>query len=156
MNEELANELNKFFENLNYKYKINYGGCCYVAYLIARELEKRHIKYKLMCEYENYGKIYNLKHECSILKYNLKNRLSIDNNTTINFGMHIFIKVNKYLINKGDIVNDSKVVCIPNVNSVDIYNAYNNIEWNYRFNTFYKNTIKNRIVNKFKELYNEN
>ena len=40
MNEELVNELNKFFENLNYKYKINYGGCCYVAYLIARELEK--------------------------------------------------------------------------------------------------------------------
>ena len=156
MNEELANELNKFFENLNYKYKINYGGCCYVAYLIARELEKRHIKYKLVCEYENYGRIYNLKQEYSILKYNLKNRLSIDNNTTVNFGMHIFIKVDKYLINKGDCVNDSKLVYISNINSIDIYNAYNNITWNHRFNTFYKNTIKNRIVNKFKELYNEN
>lgn len=43
---ELCNELNK-------KYYINEGGCIYVAYLIAKHLEKINIKYSVV-EYLDY------------------------------------------------------------------------------------------------------
>ena len=41
----ILDELNSLCDNLNYKYSINSGGCCFVAFCIATQLEKYGIPY---------------------------------------------------------------------------------------------------------------
>ena len=45
---DLVNKLNKFLERLDGTYNINSGGCFYVAYLIARELDRLGINYTVV------------------------------------------------------------------------------------------------------------
>lgn len=45
---DLVNKLNKFLERLDATYNINSGGCFYVAYLIARELDRLGINYTVV------------------------------------------------------------------------------------------------------------
>lgn len=49
----LAEKLNSFCNFLNDEYNINYGGCCYVAYCIAKLLSRDNIYFKLVV-YEYY------------------------------------------------------------------------------------------------------
>lgn len=46
----LVKELNLLCNELQEKYVINFGGCCYLAYLISTELEKLGIKYDLVIQ----------------------------------------------------------------------------------------------------------
>lgn len=78
---ELINELNKFLKTLDNKYNINSGGCFYVAYLIARELYKLGINYKVVDWHE----------DCRLNKYSIYHRsLKVDsyyvNPPLINYG----------------------------------------------------------------------
>lgn len=43
---ELFKQLNELCEELDYKYDINRGGCCYVAYCLAEQLEIHNIPFK--------------------------------------------------------------------------------------------------------------
>ena len=49
----LINELNKFLKRLDNVYNINSGGCFYVAYLIARELDNLGINYTVVDLHED-------------------------------------------------------------------------------------------------------
>ena len=49
----LINELNKFLKRLDNAYNINSGGCFYVAYLIARELDDLGINYTVVDWHED-------------------------------------------------------------------------------------------------------
>ena len=49
----LINELNKFLKRLDNVYNINSGGCFYVAYLIARELDNLGINYTVVDWHED-------------------------------------------------------------------------------------------------------
>ena len=40
-------DLNQLCQLLNDDYNINRGGCCYITYLIAKNLDRLHIPYKL-------------------------------------------------------------------------------------------------------------
>lgn len=55
MNEikDLINELNKFLKILDNTYNINSGGCFYVAYLIARELDRLGVNYTVVDWHED-------------------------------------------------------------------------------------------------------
>lgn len=44
---KLVRNLNELCDNLVKEYNINYGGCCYVAYEIAKHLDRFHISYEL-------------------------------------------------------------------------------------------------------------
>lgn len=44
---KLVRDLNKLCNDLCDRYDINYGGCCYVAYEIAKHLDRFHISYEL-------------------------------------------------------------------------------------------------------------
>jgi len=62
----LLNLLNSLCEKLDNNYMINNGGCCYVAYLLAKELEDLNIPYKFItrdgtyhCTIEVEGKLIN-------------------------------------------------------------------------------------------------
>ena len=50
---DLINELNKFLKRLDNVYNINSGGCFYVAYLIARELDDLGINYTVVDWHED-------------------------------------------------------------------------------------------------------
>ena len=41
-------KLNKLCKKLDLEYKINKGGCCFIAYLISKQLEKLNIPYELV------------------------------------------------------------------------------------------------------------
>ncbi len=45
---ELVSKLNKLCKNLHEKYDINYGGCCYIAYCIARICEYLEFEFNLI------------------------------------------------------------------------------------------------------------
>jgi len=45
---ELFKQLNALCEELNEKYYINCGGCCYVAYCLAEQLEIYHIPFTVI------------------------------------------------------------------------------------------------------------
>lgn len=50
---DLVNKLNKFLERLDNTYNINSGGCFYVAYLIARELDNLGMNYTVVDWHED-------------------------------------------------------------------------------------------------------
>ena len=78
---DLINELNKFLKRLDNVYNINSGGCFYVAYLIARELYKLGINYKVVDWHED-----NRLNEYSMYHRSLKVDDSYINPPLINYG----------------------------------------------------------------------
>lgn len=54
---KLCKELNELCKELHSKYEINSGGCCYVASVIAKYLDKFGIKYRLVIS-DTYRKNY--------------------------------------------------------------------------------------------------
>lgn len=52
---ELVNSINRLCEFLDYEYSINNGGCCYVASILAINLERLKIPYSLVV-YDSCGK----------------------------------------------------------------------------------------------------
>lgn len=44
---KLVRNLNELCDNLVKEYDVNCGGCCYVAYEIAKHLDRFHISYEL-------------------------------------------------------------------------------------------------------------
>ena len=147
MNEEILDKLNAFCKLLNNEYDINSGGCCYVAHLLARELEKRHIKYKFAA-----GVIdtFFRKGDTIQVRRNIKNGNRLDSNVSASVKDHLFIIVDGKPINQG-IARRYK--SISYVNSNDILNAYNNNSWNDFYDHDKNIYISELIKIKFKELY---
>jgi hypothetical protein len=57
---ELFKQLNRLCEELNYKYNINCGGCCYVAAVLAEQFELHNIPFTII-HYNLYGCHYAIK-----------------------------------------------------------------------------------------------
>lgn len=77
----LINELNKFLKRLDNAYNINSGGCFYVAYLIARELDDLGINYTVVDWHED-----SRLNEYSMYHRSLKVDGSYVNPPLINYG----------------------------------------------------------------------
>lgn len=78
---DLINELNKFLKRLDNVYNINSGGCFYVAYLIARELDDLCINYTVVDWHED-----SRLNEYSVYHRSLKVDGSYINPPLINYG----------------------------------------------------------------------
>lgn len=57
---ELFKQLNRLCEELNYKYNINCGGCCYVAAVLAEQFELYSIPF-IVIHYNKWGCHYAIK-----------------------------------------------------------------------------------------------
>jgi hypothetical protein len=57
---ELFKQLNRLCEELNYKYNINSGGCCYVAAVLAEQFELHNIPFTVI-HYNECGCHYAIK-----------------------------------------------------------------------------------------------
>lgn len=115
---EFLNQLCKFLDET---YCINYGGCCFVASIIARLLEKDNINYSVVvyeCEYDDF---YNI--DCA--QY------------------HYAIKVNDIIINGYE---DEEYSIFNNVSARDLKEHYNECYWNSEYYTKHNTFIKKVIT----------
>lgn len=141
-------EVKVTLDNISYKLKdykyINSGGCCLYAYLIAKQLDKRNIPYKIVIEEPYYSVSAYYKQARNLTKY-----LGIH---------HILLRINKeYYYDSTGIAKrryGTKKIQLE-LDSQGLLNLYENGDWNY---VFKMNTSKNGIKNIkqiIKEEFNE-
>lgn len=138
----LIQELNILLENLDIKYDINSGGCCYVAYLVARNLEKLHIPYCL-----------NIDCGCSKHLYSANSRETILAGNTGKSAEHYYIRCYNKDINIGITNNSDYIVSISSrfLSSSNILKIYEEGSWNCLYNISNNKLIKNKIYEFFRK-----
>lgn len=138
---DLSRNLNKLCESLKDIYDINYGGCCYISYLIAFHLDKLSIKYDLII-YDNKG-----RNETQMNKEILHMTLpcSTTGNDTCN---HYCIKIKGAKIINNEFYHNEVKYIIRNINSKHIKWIYKHGKWNRRYDINNNKYVKG-IFNSF-------
>ena len=132
-------KLNKLCKKLDLEYKINKGGCCFIAYLISKQLEKLNIPYELV--------VYDDEDRCD---------LDADSLTFDETANHYCIKILKQgIINQGNCNDEDYNVYNVKLNSNDLEYIYNNGSWNCMYDSKNNQTIENIINNFFMQFKNE-
>lgn len=138
---QLARRLNSLCKKLDESFAINYGGCCYVAYCIARLLEKDNFNFSLVV----FDKRYELKKfvELSDLPEPMDHyAIIIESDDTSGSG------INCCEDNYDDFYQDFKV------SSEHILEYYLNNIWNSSYNTINNVYIKSLIERVYYEFTN--
>lgn len=150
--EDLKNDLSQLLEYLDLRFYINDGGCCYVAYILARELEAMGIKYQLII-YNDEG--INSKTKKLPIRSAIKSRNSFDK--VIGIGKatcaHYAIFTSEFgIINSAGCDNDPKLksISLGAINSLDIEWLYRTGSWNRCYNKKFSEIIKDYIHLAFK------
>lgn len=146
----LARELDKLCEQLDDKYDINCGGCCYICWQIARHLERLGLKYNLVLYNES------VKHEDRInyeIKHMSKSNLAWDSVVDLGTCYHYCIQIRgSRRINSGDYSKDLFKYVIKDVTFKHIRWIYKNGSWNEFYNT--KNNVAVRkLISEFFKKY---
>lgn len=144
----LKNSLDKLCNCLDDLYNINCGGCCYIAYLIARHLDKLKIKYILVIYDYDYKDTLNINKEVT----NMSKSTSVNSSVTgFNTCSHycIFL-VGGGCVNKGD-VQGLRCYKISNISCKNIKWIYKNGAWNSYYNMKNNKIIKGIIDLFFKD-----
>ena len=118
---ELFKQLNRLCEELNYKYDINCGGCCYVAAVLAEQFELHNIPF-------------------TVIHYN-------------ECGCHYAIKVSDRYINRDD-YRKKEISEYLDWSSSDLFEVYNDGDWNKCYKTSHNSTVKKAIVKVFSKYEN--
>lgn len=143
----LITDLNKLLVKLDRRYDINCGGCCFVAYLVARELEVRNLHDFKLRVYGIYGD------ECceEEAKYNITNDLD-GAPCRSHTAYHYSIVYNDcWEINKSD-ADDIEFLDIEGLASEDIKRLYDYGDWNdvyYSNNNIFVERFINIIFKKY-------
>lgn len=157
--EDLKHYLSELFNYLNSKYYINSGGCCYIASVLARELERLNIKYWLVIYND---KDINSRTRKLPIRRAIKNR---DPYQTIGIGKNVCVY---YAITTSElgVLNSNncdknpylKSVSLAAINSSDIEWIYKTGDWNRCYNTKFNKIIRDCIHLAFKgyEIRKEN
>lgn len=153
--QNLIDELNEICLDLDNKYRINSGGCCYVAAEIARNLDKLKIKYELKI-FDSYDK--NLEIISREVKTKHSNSTIHTSVTGLNTCNHYFIHINNYgsINSEEEIYYDANVYSIENIRYTNIKWIYDYGIWNNDYETIHNSIIRNKInscFKKYKELY---
>lgn len=137
---ELIETINTVAAYCEDKYSINHGGCCYFAYLVARELDKRKVKYKLAIEDWTFSKKFCKTNRLKARKAIKSRKQYVSGNSLVNCN-HFTLMIGDELVNYEQ--GYEQVILISYVHAEDI-------EWIYktgRWNSCYK-TKNNPIVEK--------
>lgn len=119
--EILAERLNNLCKFLDEEYDINAGGCCYIAYCLAKLLSKDKFKFRVIV-YED---------------YELKDKFSEISESHY----HYAIGIGNYTINPTECDEDFCRNIYYNVRASEILNHYKNNSWNE-----YYNSTKNKFI----------
>lgn len=133
-------KLNKLCKDLDDRYDVNSGGCCYVAYLLSQHLEKLGINYKVVGYSDD-----RVPHKCTVrnIKGRKKDQFPVGNRTC----SHYAILVNGVVINNGDYTFRSFKA---KLNTSDLEFILDNGWWNEAYNTKYNYRVSKRISSFFK------
>ena len=144
----LLKNLNSLCRFLDETYNVNMGGCCYLASLIAKHLDKLNIKYDLII-YDSYSRNReNIK--CEVI--------SCRKNKDLNNSVTGYYSCNHYCIRlrgagvingDGDYTEEHRY-SIPNISYKNIRWIYKNSRWNKCYKVQYNKTIKNIVKEFFK------
>lgn len=142
----LRRRIDKCCRRLDKDFNINSGGCCFVAYLIAKNLEKLHIPFKLVVEsdldcYDDSNGFENIKER----KLN-----SFPTGNSVQY--HYFIKIDTGTINKDDDCSDHSFVTYSGITSEDIKWIYDTGSWNDDYNYDDNDTVE-QLINKSFKIY---
>lgn len=121
--------LNELLDSLNSKYRINEGGCCYVAYIIARNLKKLNIDFNIMFTDSEPLDIRN-----------------IHNNESV---YHVYLHI-PYIGDVNPMYSEYNKKFNLSIKELLVY--YNNSIWNNTYNPEFNNCINKQINKFFKEL----
>lgn len=144
----LRKSINNLCEFLDKEYKVNLGGCCLIASIIAKYLEKLGIGYELVI-FDMIEKDENLIQKEILNKR--KNGSYLTSVTGYHTCSHYCINIlGAGTVNEGD-YNDCKEYIIKNVPSKNIKWIYDYGNWNKEYDTSNTSTIKNIFKNFFKK-----
>lgn len=144
----LRKNLNSLCKFLNETYHVNYGGCCFLASLIARHLDNLHIKYDLVI-YDSYAKDrLRIENEVITCRKNKGLKSSVTGNYSCN---HYCIQLRGAGVINDDDYSEEHRYTIPDVSFKNIRWIYRNGIWNDRYKVQHNETIKNIVKEFFKE-----
>lgn len=138
----LVRDLNNLCENLDNQYDVNCGGCCFVAYEIAKHLDRFNIEYSL-CIANTYplDKVA-INKEVINKQSNKIGRYSVTGENSCN---HYYIRIKGGgSINFGDFYDYHKY-SINKINCKHIKWIYENSLWNDIYDIRYNKLIKRNI-----------
>lgn len=149
--EDFKYDLSKLFKYLDSRYYINSGGCCYVALILARELERLNIKYQLVIYND---KDINSRTRKLPIRRAIKNRdlcqtLGIGRNVCI----HYAIATSELgVLNPDDCDKDPylKSISLATINSSDIEWIYKTGDWNRCYKKKFNKIVRDHIHLVFK------
>ena len=124
------------------------GGCCYLASLIAKHLDKLNIKYDLII-YDNYSRNReNIK--CEVISR--RRNKGLNNSVTGRYSCnHYCIRLRGAgVINGNGDYTEEHRYSIPNISYKNIRWIYKNSRWNKCYKVQYNKTIKNIVKEFFK------
>lgn len=145
----LLKNLNSLCRFLDETYNINEGGCCYLASLIAKHLDKLNIKYDLII-YDSYSRNReNIK--CEVI--NRRRNKGLNNSVTGYYSCnHYCIRLRGAgVINGNGDYTEEHRYSIPNISYKNIRWIYKNSRWNKCYQVQYNKTIKNIVKEFFKD-----
>lgn len=149
---QLRKELNKLCKELNNEYLINYGGCCFVAFVIATHLYKLGIPYKfVICD--------SIKKCRKDILHELTNQVNNaywekDSATGSESCNHYCLQIGTSYINGSYYVNNNYYhkYSFKNIVPDVIKWVYDTSDWNPNYCTKYNDEII-QIINKFFKEY---
>ena len=148
----LQRSLNNLCLQLNNKYLINNGGCCFVAYLIAFHLDRLGLRYKLLIITNEFKDDISISSEVHSRVRNNSRRTSIVGSGTCNH--YALYLEGGGTINVGGFSTFLNKYLIEDVNSSDIKWIYRSGRWNPEYNV-HNNRIIRKTFNAFFNGYEE-
>ena len=147
----IARQLNKLCQKLSEEYNINSGGCCFIAYEIAKHFDRLGLKYELRI-YDGYDK--NQEAINSEVKGKYKNN-SYSESVVGNYSCtHYFLWLNGAgaINEETDYFKDWKAYSIANINHTHIRWIYRISLWNDEYDISNNPKIK-KIINSYFKSY---
>ena len=138
--------LNNLFDYLDIVYDINAGGCCFVAYALAKRLESIGEEFRLVLYDDDYLDNVN----SDIIRENIENRDLYRCPNGSCTCCHYAIKVKNIGIVNPSEFKKEKHVTVKGVSSKDILWIYEQGEWNDAYNSKVNDIIEENINLVFK------
>jgi len=144
---DLLKKLDHAIDYYDQKYLVNCGGCCIVAYYVAKQLERRNISYECMFITEE------SQHSPEQIEFTLEEKAWGEFPTGEFTCNHYCLVVGNYILNYGYDTKYSKIIS-PYVNAHDLKNICKHGSWNDCYDTKHNNAIRRKINKIFKEYDN--
>jgi len=145
----LKDSLETLCKKLNQDYCINFGGCCFLSFVIANNLDKLGIKYNLVVYHDEKKNILGIAHEVVTMNYRSGLNSITKGNTCYHYTLQI---IGAGIINK---MSSQYTYIIQDISAINIYWIYKTGDWNKNYNVNHNKNVSTLINNFFNKIKNE-